>query len=223
MKQLLAGLAFLSTLGTVNAATAVSLFRADLEGSQVVPSTPSNAGGFATFTLNDERTALEYFIQLEGLALKSDILEQTQPQDVTKIHFHVAPAGANGPHVLNIFGLPSEDDDNLVVDFAAGVLSGSWDDGDVVDLNGNGLADHNESKPLTAFLDELFASQLYVQVHTVEFGTSTGFPGELRGQISAVSEPSTVPEPSTVLGMFFFARGWRTNQRKKNREFLTKH
>lgn len=203
MKELLAGLAFLSTLGIVNAATATSLFRANLDGSQVVPSTPSNAGGFATFTLNEERTALEYFIQLEGLTLKSEILERTQPQDVTKIHLHVAPPGVNGPHVLNIFGLPSQDDGNLVVDFAGGTLSGIWDDNDVVDLNGNGFADPNETKPLTAFLDELFASQLYVQVHTVEFDTPTGFSGELRGQISAVSEPSTVPEPSTVLGMFF--------------------
>ncbi len=165
-----------------------------------MPPTPSSAAGFATFTLNDDRTALEYFIQLEGLTLKSDISERTQPQDVTKIHFHVAPLGANGPPVLNIFGLPSEDDDEIVVDFAAGTLSGIWNDRDVVDLNGNGLADNNETKPLTDFLDELFASQLYVQVHTVKFD-KPDFPGELRGQISTVPEP--VPEASTVLGMSF--------------------
>ena len=200
MKKLLAGLVFLSALGTnTNAATAASLFRADLEGAQVVPSTPSNAGGFAIFTLNDDQTALEYFIQLEGLTLKPDILARTQPQDVTKIHLHVSPPGANGPHVLNIFGLPSEDDGDLVVNFATGSLRGRWDDSDVVDLNGNGLSDPNETKPLTSFLDELRASQLYVQVHTVEFDTSTGFAGELRGQIEAV------PEPSTLLGMSFLA------------------
>ena len=169
MKKLLAGLVFFSTLGTVNAAMAASLFRADLEGSQVVPPTPSNAGGFAIFTLNDDQTALEYFIQLKELTLKSDISERTQPQDVTKIHLHVASPGDNGPHVLNIFGLPSEDDGDLTVDFAAGTLSGIWDNDDVVDLNGNGQADPNETKPVTAFLDELFAGQLYVQVHTVEF------------------------------------------------------
>ncbi|MCG8363734.1 MAG: PEP-CTERM sorting domain-containing protein [Pseudanabaenales cyanobacterium] len=215
MKKLLAGLVFLTTLGTVNAATAATLFRANLEGSQVVPSTPSSAGGFATFTLNDDQTALEYFIQLDGLTLKSDISERTQPQDVTKIHLHVAAPGANGPHVLNIFGLPSEDDGDLKINFATGALSGIWNDSDVVDLNGNGLADPNETKPLTAFLDELFAGQLYVQVHTVEFDTPTGFPGELRGQISAVPEPSTVLGMSFVLGAGVLIQGKKKQRRDK--------
>ncbi|MDJ0705562.1 MAG: CHRD domain-containing protein [Leptolyngbyaceae cyanobacterium MO_188.B28] len=215
MKKLLAGLVFLSTLGTVNEAMAASFFRANLEGSQVVPATPSNAGGFATFTLNEDQTRLEYFIQLDGLTLKSDILDRTQPQDVNKIHLHVAPPGVNGPHVLNIFGLPSEDDNDLVVDFAAGSLSGIWDDNDVVDLNGNGQLDPNETKPLTSFLEELRAGQLYVQVHTVAFDTPTGFPGELRGQISAVPEPSTMLGMSLLAGAGLLLHGKKKQQREQ--------
>lgn len=201
MKMLFAGLTLFAAMGAVSPASAATFFRAELDGSQVVPSTPSEATGFATFTLNEAENQLEYFIKLSGLTLKPEASDRVESQDVNKIHLHVAPVGVNGPHVLNIFGLPSEDDDDLIVDYGAGTLSGIWTDSDATDLNGDGLfTAPNETKPLTGFIDDLKAGKLYVQVHTNEFDTPTGFPGELRGQITPLSNVS-VPEPGTVIGL----------------------
>ena len=71
------------------------------------------------------------------------------------------------------------------------------------DLNGNGISDPNDSKPLSNFVDALKTGGLYVQVHTNRFDSSSGFPGELRGQILAdsASPTATTPEPSGVLGL----------------------
>lgn len=194
----LAGIATALTIVSVGAAEAVT-FSADITGDQVVPGTGSEATGTASFELNEAGTELSYTMSFEGIDLKPD--NRTAPADINKIHIHFAPAGENGPHTLNIFGLPAEDDDDLVVDYEANMLSGVWDDGDVSDLNDNGISDPNDSKPLSSFIDALASGELYVQVHTNRFDSSTGFPGEIRGQILETSPTASTPEPVGLLGL----------------------
>ncbi len=187
--------------GTAQAAS----FTADITGDQVVPGTGSTATGTGIFTLSEDETELAYTLSFDGVDLKAD--DRTAPADVNKIHIHAAPAGNNGPHTLNIFGLPAEDDDDLTVDYAANTLSGVWDDGDVSDLNGNGISDPNDTKALSDFVGALKTGGLYVQVHTNRFDSSSGFPGELRGQILAenTSPTATTPEPVGALGLMAIA------------------
>ena len=200
LHRLLASVAFLSILQVVNSAEAATRFRANLDGSQVVPSSGSNASGLATFELNEAQTALDYFIQLEGVSLKPDITDRTEPEDVDKIHLHFGEAGANGPHVLNIFGLPSEDDDDLMIDFDAGTISGTWEDSDAINPETGELFDPTAmgtTKLLSNFVDEIFTNQLYIQVHTLEFPGS----GAIRGQITGVPEPSSLFGLSFIVGL----------------------
>ena len=88
----------------------------------------------AHFTLNDAETELTYRIELSGLDLKQNPVDRTAPNDVTKVHIHWGDRGTNGPHVLNVFGLPGEDDSGLTVDFDTEVIVGTWDDSDVVGI-----------------------------------------------------------------------------------------
>ena len=155
-----------------------------LEGSQVVPPTDSLATGVARVELSQDGEELKYFINLEGLDLVEEPSQRTDPNDVTKIHFHFGAPGSNGPHVLNVFGLPSEDDGNLVVDYDAEVLRGKWDDRDAIDPTTGELFDQSAdgtTKLLSDFVDQLLEGNLYIQVHTVQFPD----PGEIRGQIPA--------------------------------------
>ncbi|MEM0982076.1 MAG: CHRD domain-containing protein [Cyanobacteria bacterium P01_H01_bin.58] len=200
---------------TADASQAATLFQAELDGLQVVspnfPSgVPTTASGLATFTLSADQTQLEYTIQLDGLNLKET--DRTAAEDVTKIHIHTGAVGVNGPHVLNIFGAPSEDDGDLFVDYDNEFISGIWDDSDAIDpLTGN-LFDPtvgSNTKQLSSFVDELLAGELYLQVHTVAFDTPLA-PGELRGQISA-----TIPEPSAVLGVVLVTGGLLASRKSR--------
>jgi len=203
------------SVGTAGAAQAAS-FTANITGDQVVPGTGSPATGTGVFTLNEDETELAYALSLNGVDLKAD--NRTAPADVNKIHIHAAPVGNNGPHTLNIFGLPAEDDDDLAVDYATNTLSGVWDDGDVSDLNGNGISDPNDTKALSDFVSVLKAGGLYVQVHTNRFDSSSGFPGELRGQILAenISPTATTPEPVSILGLMAIATITGTTLRRRS-------
>ncbi|MEM9807465.1 MAG: CHRD domain-containing protein, partial [Cyanobacteria bacterium P01_D01_bin.56] len=90
-------------------------FVALADGEQVVQDesiTDSTASAIVTFILAEDGSRLDYKIQLTGLNLKEDPASRTDLNDVTKIHFHEGVPGANGGHTLNIFGLPSEDDND---------------------------------------------------------------------------------------------------------------
>lgn len=203
LTRYLSGVAVVLTLGSLPVAAEAATFTAELEGAQVVSpnfptGVPSSASGFATFELNEDQTALEYVIQLEGVTLKEDIGDRTEGNDVTKIHIHTGAFGTNGPHALNIFGLPSEDDDDLVVDFEAGVLMGTWDDSDAFDDLGNLFNPGAEgtTKTLASSLAALMSGNLYLQVHTNNFDGL-----EIRGQITSVPEPGAVLGLAAVAGL----------------------
>lgn len=148
------------------------------DGSQVVPATASTASALISAELRATPTGpeLDYFIQLIGLDLDGLQTPGDPLDDVTAVHWHRAPAGSTGPHTLNLFGVPSADDPDLVVDPVAGTLTGTWDDSDekvnpLAPLTGSTVT-------LTDALAELLSCGLYVQIHTVAVGS-----GEIRGQV----------------------------------------
>lgn len=169
---------------------AQTLFEARLDASQVVSTTSTTtATGFATFQLSADESQLDYQLLLDGLDLKPS--DRTSETDVVAIHLHSGAAGTPGPHVLNIFGAPSEDDDDLAINFPGNSLGGSWDDGDVVDPTPAGQSMGGTTKFLSNFIDELNAGNLYLAVHNYN-----GMPGAgdvaIRGQLIRVPEPGSV-------------------------------
>ncbi len=161
------------------------------------PST-TDATGEIFLTLNDARTELAYRIELhDGLGLKPNPADRTEPDDILGIHLHLHVPDAFGPHVLNIFGLatynlPAEEDGDVAIDYNHRTVTGIWDDGDAT-INPETGEPYLPffpltSKPLSNWLHELEAGELMVAVHTVE----TGFPVmAIHGHISPV-----VPEPT---------------------------
>ena len=169
-------------------------FFAFADGEQVVQDeaiTDSTATAIVSFILAEDGNSLAYKIQLNGLTLKEDPSDRIEANDVTKIHFHVGAPGNNGGHTLNVFGLPSEDDDDLVVDYENGIITGIWEDSDAKDLNGDGdTNDDPESKPLSDFLEALKAGELYIQIH--DFASDQlGTPGAVRGQITPLKSENS--------------------------------
>ena len=165
------------------------------------------AAGAAFLTLNPARTHLSYQLNLHGLNLKPNPADRTQPDDVIGIHMHLNVPGTTGPHVLNIFGLatfglPAEEDADLVVDYQNQALSGVFDYSDATIDPATGQP-HFQFFPLTSkiiddWLDELDAGDLMFAVHTV----ASGFPTmAIHGRIYPVPEPAT----SIVL---FAGIGW---------------
>ena len=144
------------------------VFRAELTGSQEVGPVVTTAFGDAMFLLNPAQDRLEMTIELIGLDLDGLRTPLDPSDDVTGLHIHNAPAGANGGVVFGIIGINSDLNGDTIVDAANGRVYSAWD------LNeGNGGM-------LAGQLANLRNGDLYVNVHTV------GNPGgEIRGQIQA--------------------------------------
>lgn len=183
------------SLWPARSADADTTYAAHLDASQVVfnPSY-TTATGDASFSLNDAGTHLHYAIQLHGLDLEPIAANRTDPNDVIGMHIHLTVPDVTGPHILNIFGLPSEDDADLVVDYQHESLSGVFDmsdasrDPDTGDLLPQFFP--LTTKLISDWLDELAAGELYLAVHTVEASATP--PGvALRGQIIPVPAPGS--------------------------------
>jgi hypothetical protein len=107
---------------------------------------------------------------------------------VEAANFNDAPAGSVGPDV--------RDYDPADFTSPAGTFMGTWTSSD--------------AQPLTPFLiSELFAGNIYFEIDTLEF---PGFPGEIRGQLSVVPEPSTF-WPALLLGTLGVALACRRADR----------
>lgn len=156
------------------------VFTATLEGTQEVPPNASTATGEAVFTFNDDLTELSYELSVFGLF------------NITMAHIHLAPAGVNGPVVLWLYpdGPPAQQipgETNGL--FASRTVT--WED-----LVGSLL-----NEPLSALYAEMLAGNTYVNIHTVAYPA-----GEIRGQISLVPEPATLPMAATGLLMLLMLR-----------------
>ena len=151
---------------TASTLVAQTHFTATLDGAQHDPPVVTSANGSAEMILDTPSGSLTYSLTLVGVDLDGNQTPKDSSDNVTGLHFHRAPPGMNGPVVFGLIA-PGHDPDDLVIDAAAGSLTGSWEE---TDANGN--------QALSAELANLLAGNLYLNVHTV--GEPTG---EIRGQV----------------------------------------
>ena len=162
-------------------AEAVTRFRAILTHDQEVSMPPipdEGSSGIGFFELNDAMNALSYDVTLMGLDLDGNQTPGNPNDNVTRTHFHAAPAGSNGGIVFGQIDANASlrnDLDDLVVNPATGRITGVWDN-----LEGNGTM-------LGAQLANLLANNLYFNVHTADHGG-----GEIRGQVIFIPEPASI-------------------------------
>jgi hypothetical protein len=126
-------------------------FRTHLSGDEEVPPVETNAQGQATFQLNEAGDALEYRLIVANI------------DDVVAAHIHCAPAGANGPVGVTLFGGGPTSDPGVL---AEATITEPDEE------NGCGWSD------LDDVVEAMRSGDTYVNVHTVAHP-----PGEIRGQI----------------------------------------
>lgn len=192
---------FALVLAANASADAITEFRATINAAGAIASDGTISGetrmtGLATFTLTVPDTGsptLAYDIVFEGLDLGS--MDADPTNNATAIHFHDTtgvPNSAGTPHVLNLFGFPSQDDDQTVVDTATSRVTGVWDDSDLTNQglmhDGNPMAN---SDTLTSSLDALLAGELFVMLHTSSPNALPLTPGiTIGGRIVPIPEPT---------------------------------
>jgi hypothetical protein len=174
------------------------------------------AGGHATFILSNDQKELHYSIVLLGLDFEPDVANRIDPEDVFGIHMHLIVPGQIGPHVLNIFGDPAEEDADLVVDYEAETLTGRFDVSDATrdPLTGELVPQFFPltTKVIDDWIDYLMADGLYLAVHTVGQGGAA----LLHGDINQVPEPSGAT--IALLGTVAAIAKWRRRVAARSRD-----
>ena len=158
-------------------------FVAELTNAETVPLVPDRGfSGTARAWLSFRKNAVVLKYQIDSNMDLNAGFPQTEDEadDVTQIHLHSSPPGIAGPHVLNVYKIPAQDDDDVVVKPNQGVVMGIWDDGDLSE----GLPPGPASVPLSEVLDELCLGNVYVNVH----GTGDQSPGALRGNLEPTKQ-----------------------------------
>jgi len=164
-------------------ASADTFFTATLTGSQEVPPVATTASGFATFVLNTAQTALTMSTAFTGLDV-TDSQTASPADNLIAGHIHAAANGAPGVNsavVWGFFGSPFNDNnpnDVMITPLANGVggtITAKWD------------APEGNNTTLTAQLANILAGRSYINLHTTTFQG-----GEIRGQINAIPEPSSM-------------------------------
>jgi hypothetical protein len=153
------------TISALGAALAVGAaaqaqipFNFTLSGAQEVPPNNTNSSGAAQLLYDPGTQTFDLDLMVFGITLGE--LHGVGPNS-TPVHIHNAPAGANGPIVIDI-----------------GNFGQFVNDGLGIRLQLTGV-------PIGNFEPQLFAGDLYVNVHTVNFPG-----GQIRGQI--------IPTPATL-------------------------
>jgi hypothetical protein len=108
------------------------------------------------------------------------------------LHLHVPDV--IGPHILNIFGIPSEDDADLLVDYEHDSLTGIFDTSDATRDESTGEI-LNQAFPLTTkivgdWIDELIGGELYIAVHSRDRALNAPPGVDIHGHIFVVPEPT---------------------------------
>lgn len=141
-----------------------------LDGSQEVPPNGSNAAGAAQLLYDPGTQHFDLDLQVFGIDI--DELMNVGPNG-TPVHIHMAPAGENGPIVVDLgfFASFSADGQGIRLQIQDELFGGQ---------QGNLFTEPDDNEAA------LFAGNLYVNVHTQEFPG-----GQIRGQV--------VPEPGTAM------------------------
>jgi hypothetical protein len=166
MRRLITALATLAVLVGVIAAPAAgdthfpqATFDAQLSGDNEVPAVASDGSGYASVTLSEDGSSIDYRLYVNDL------------DDVVEAHIHVGPVGENGPVAVFLFGPadPPMPSDGLL---AEGTITQA-------DL----MATEGVFDGTMAQLVELIRSgETYVNVHTTAYSS-----GEIRGQLALAS------------------------------------
>jgi hypothetical protein len=138
--------------------------------------------GTAIFSLDDAGTALSFTAMINNIDVTGSQTADAN-DDLVNAHIHASATGGTPtfPVVWGFFGTPDNDiaPDNLVVTpFETGVggtFSSTWD-----------LNEGNAGTTLADQLPNILAGRSYINFHTVQ-----NPPGEIRGQILPIPEPST--------------------------------
>lgn len=173
-------------------------YAANLDRFQVLNNeSNSTATGAAQFTLTQTPTGprLEYALQLDGLDLEPIAANRTDPNDVVGIHLHLHVPDVIGPHILNIFGVPGEDDADLIVDYENNSLRGAYEISDASRDPDTGellpQAFPLTTKVIDNWLEELAEGRLYIAVHNRDRAMNAPPGVDIRGHIFAVPEPAS--------------------------------
>ncbi|MEO1497861.1 MAG: CHRD domain-containing protein [Planctomycetota bacterium] len=198
----LAAAAIALTITPLSHADTVRLYQAVVDNAGAIApngavSTETQMTGFATFELTVPDTGgsprLAYEVVFDGVDFG---LTPTTGDDITALHIHDTTGVAHSagtPHVLNIFGFPSEDDPQMVFDANASRVTGEWDDADLTPPGlphaGNPMAN---SATLSSMLVALDAGELFLMLHTGSPNALPGTPGiTIGGRIVPIPEPTT--------------------------------
>lgn len=129
-------------------------FTTSLKGANEVPPVITNATGSVIVTISPDESAVHYRLSATGF---------TTP--VTQAHFHLAPAGVNGPVVAFLYHISQP----------AGRSGGVFAQGTITAAN---LIGPLAGMSITDLIDAIRAGNIYVNVHS-----TARPPGEIRGQL----------------------------------------
>jgi hypothetical protein len=174
---------------------------ARLNGAQEVPSRMTPASGYGSLLWNAGTGALTVSLSFSGLTgLTVPVPPSTPSGPGAPAHIHAAAPGFNGGIVFPLFDVP--------VGRTSFSFTRTWTAAELDDLVDPNLFTTTQ---LTSFRSALNAvasaplgtpANLYFNVHTSAFG-----PGEIRGDLAVVPEPSTyVLLASGLLGVGVIAR-----------------
>lgn len=166
MRRITTGLATLAVLATVVAVPAAAdthfpqaTFDTQLSGDNEVPAIASDGSGYASVTLSEDESSLDYRLYVSGL------------DDIVQAHIHIGAAGENGPVVAFLFG-PADPPVAMVEGLLA---EGTITEADLVAAPGYDAT-------MAQLVEMIRSGDAYVNVHT------TANPnGEIRGQLALAS------------------------------------
>lgn len=173
------GLCTVATIALAASANAAILSaNFGLSGAQEVPANGSSELGIGAIDYDTTTNTFDMTLFVVGIPLSE--LRPTGP-NATPVHIHLAPAGANGPIVIDLGFLASFQQDGLGISLTAmGVTAGGTYGGVISD----------PATVIQAFID----GNLYVNIHTESFPG-----GEIRGQIPRLPIPT--PATATLMGI----------------------